>query len=150
MATSHSTREEVWMTHVGTDNAFAGSSGHRDGGRLPIPPSQGVCTAVAPRMGTTSAESAERPPRMIAAVRSRGVLSSAADSPSRKPKTTMQLVMASSDSAAPCNQSASASETPNRAPALMAAGIEPKTKARRKVRPKVTPCGARTVGCPIQ
>eukprot|EP00962_Isochrysis_galbana_P020708 scaffold6067_cov112-Isochrysis_galbana.AAC.20 len=146
IATSHSTSDDVWMIHVGTDSAFTGSAGHTHGGRLPTPPSHGVCTCAPPPANTATAERADRPPHTAAAVRSRGLRSSAADSASRKPRTTMQLVIARRDSAAPCSQSASARETPYSTPAPMAAGMEPNTKARRNVRPKLTPGGARTFG----
>ena len=116
IATSHSTREEVWMIQVGTDSALLGSAGHSPAGKLPTPPSHGVCTAAPPEANTATAESAESPPSAVAAVRSRSAPALLAAtlpplSASRKPRTTTQFVTASSDSAAPCSQSASASET---------------------------------------
>ena len=107
------------MIHVGIERALAGSLAHSPDGRLPTPPSHGECTAAEPELKTTSAERAENEPRTSALVRRLAALSSPTgcdeggnESASRKPSTTMQLVIASSDSAAPCSQSASASDTP--------------------------------------
>uniref|UniRef100_A0A7S0E1F5 Uncharacterized protein n=1 Tax=Phaeocystis antarctica TaxID=33657 RepID=A0A7S0E1F5_9EUKA len=58
MATSHSTSDEVWMIHVGTESALAGSVAHTPCGRLPTPPSQAVCTSAPPGATTATADSA--------------------------------------------------------------------------------------------
>ena len=68
IATSHSTRLDVWMIHVGTDSAFAGSLPHS--GSAPTPPSHGVCTSAPPDANTTTADAAASAPSAVAAVRS--------------------------------------------------------------------------------
>ena len=69
IATSHSSRDERWITHVGSESALAGSakpSVQTPGGRLPSPPRYALCS---PRLPPAAAHvaatvTAAAPPMM--------------------------------------------------------------------------------------
>jgi len=145
------------MIHVAIVKAFSGSglalpspnTSVIEKGKSKYPFRYGVCTDGLDNAGanTVAVASAVKPTTSHVmgaydvAVFGDGSPFSRASRACRNATTVTRLVMVNSDSALPCNQSLSASDTPYKSLAAIAAGIVKNTNNKHVANPTVTPLG---------